>query len=277
MTIRASLSTFAHRYLRVPYALNIQVFRAPKKPRATYIMIHGIGNSLNAWDEVVSKMPKDVQVIGVDLLGFGKSPKPQWATYNAITQARSLAVTLLNLRLKQRPILVGHSLGALVAVEVAKRYPLFIKELVLCSPPFYKPEVVERKGLRAQEDMLRDLYRFAKKFPDRLEKMSPIAVKLGLANRALSITQDNVGAYLAALESSIINQTSLRDIEVLKLPIVIFYGALDPVVVGKHIVRLGKEQPNVTAKRIIAGHEVVGLYASAVAKRLSVIATDKTA
>lgn len=263
------LSTFIHRYLRVPYALNVETLRSPKKPRATYVLIHGIGNSLSAWEPVVKKMPEDVKIIAIDLLGFGKSPKPQWAKYNAITQSRSLAITLVNLRLKQRPVLVGHSLGALVAVEVAKRYPLFIKELVLCSPPFYKPEVVDKKGLKAQEDILRDLYRFARKFPDQIEKMSPIAVRLGIANRALSITEDTKSSYVAALESSIINQTSLQDVEKLKLPITIFYGAFDPVVISKHIVSLAKTHANITAKRVLAGHEVMANYASVVARFLS--------
>lgn len=269
MSLHSIFSTVLHRYMRVPYALNVKTIQSPKKPRATYVMIHGIGNSLNAWEPVVKKMPKDVKIIAIDLLGFGKSPKPLWATYNAVTQSRSLAITLVNLKLTQRPILVGHSLGALVAVEVAKRYPLFIKELILCSPPFYKPEAVEKKGMKAQEDILRDVYRFARKFPDQIEKMSPIAVRLGLANRAFSITEDTKSSYLAALESSIINQTSLNDIASLKLPITIFYGALDPVVIGKHILELAKTHSNITAKRVLAGHEVMASYASVVAKFLS--------
>jgi pimeloyl-ACP methyl ester carboxylesterase len=248
----------------MPYTLNVELFQSPKKPKATYVMIHGIGNSLDAWDPVVARMPKDVMIIGIDLLGFGDSPKPHWATYNARTQARALALTLVNLRLKQRPILVGHSLGALVAVEVAKRYPLFIKQLILCSPPFYKPEVLARKGLKPQEDRLRAFYRLARRFPEQLEKMSPLAVKLGLANRAFSITQDTIGSYIAALEASIINQTSLEDVGVLKLPITIFYGTLDPVVIGKHIVQLGKTHGNITVKRVLAGHEVVLGYAKSV-------------
>lgn len=266
MSLRSIASTILHRYLRAPYPLQVKVFQAPQRPVATYVMIHGIGNSLNAWDPVVARMPDNVMVIGVDLLGFGMSPKPEWATYNAKTQARSLAVTLVNLRLKQRPILVGHSLGALVAVEAAKRYPLFIKQLILCSPPFYNPEKADAKGLKAQDDLLRSLYRLARKFPNQLEKMSPLAAKVGLANRALNITEDNIGSYMAALESSIINQTSLQDIGTLKLPTMIFYGSLDPVVISKHIVRLGKTKPNISTKRVLAGHEVQFGYAKVVAK-----------
>ncbi len=263
-------SDLFHKYFKVPYALNVEVFQAPKKPKATFVFIHGIGNNLHSWDNVVALMPKDVRLIGIDLLGFGNSPRPQWAKYNAKSQARSVAITLLGMRLAHQPILVGHSLGALVAVEVAKRYPLAVRRLVLCSPPFYKPEVLGKK-LKSNDDILRELYRIAKKYPEQLEKFSPVAVKFGLANKSLNITQDNVTSYLAALEASIINQTSLDDIEKVKAPIDIFYGTFDPVVVKKHIVTLAKDHENITAKRLIAGHEVVGGYVKSLANFLNSI------
>lgn len=267
MPMHLSLSNIFHRYFNVPYSLNVHEFRSPKKPKATYILIHGIGNNLHSWDEVVKLMPKDVRIIGIDLLGFGKSPKPQWAKYNAHTQARSVGMTLLGLRLKQRPIIVGHSLGALVAVEVAKRYPLMPKRLVLCSPPFYSPRI-DGKKIGSPDDMLRTIYSVAKKYPDQLAKFSASAVKLGLANKTLDLSHDNIAPYVAALESSIINQTSLQDVTKLKLPIDIFYGAFDPVVIKKHIIDLAAKNKNVTAKRLNAAHEVVGGYVKALGKYL---------
>lgn len=266
MSIRQQVSNFAHRYLRLPYTLNTVEFQSPKKPKATLVFIHGIGNSAHAWDDVVKKLPKDVRIIGVDLLGFGKSPKPAWAQYNAKTQARSVGLTILGMRLAQQPILVGHSLGALISVEIAKRYPLAIQRLVLCSPPFYKPS--ETKGV-SQDDILKNLYRTALKHPERLPKLSPLAVKAGLANKVLNITEDNVNSYVAALESSIINQTSLSDVYKLSQPIDIFYGTFDAVVVKKHITDLAKTRKKVTAKKLLAGHEVTGTYATALAKHLN--------
>ncbi|MGH7218647.1 MAG: alpha/beta fold hydrolase [Candidatus Microsaccharimonas sp.] len=259
MLLRQRLSDFFHKYLRIPYTLHVHEFQSPKKPKATFVFIHGIGNTLHSWDEVVARLPKDVRLIGIDLLGFGKSPRPAWAVYSAKTQARSVGVTLLKLGLVQQPIVVGHSLGALVAVEVTRRYPLVIRQLVLCSPPFYAPEST-KKGIKPPEDVLRELYRIAKKFPSQLERMSPLAVKLGLANKTLNITKDTVVSYMAALEASIINQTSLTDIAKLRVPIDIFYGILDPVVIRKHITELARTHENATAHKLNAGHEVVGSY-----------------
>jgi len=264
MSIRAILSNALHRYLRVPYTLHVYEFQKPRRPRATVVFIHGIGNTLHSWDEVAARMPKDIRVIGIDLLGFGKSPKPTRAMYSAKTQARSVGVTLLGLRLTQQPILVGHSLGALVAVELAKRYPLMPRQLVLCSPPFYQPHK-ENARLGSPDDMLRMLYSAAKKHPEQLERLSPMAVKLGLANKSLQVNKDNVASYLAALESSIINQTSLRDVIRLKLPITIFYGVFDPVVIKRHITTLARTRDTIRAVRLATGHEIIGSYVKAVA------------
>lgn len=269
MTLRANIGEFFHRYFRMPYVLHTVEFRSPKRPRATYVFLHGIGNSLQAWGEVIEKLPPDVRIIGIDLLGFGKSPKPRWAVYDAKTQARSVGVTLFSKRLVQQPILVGHSMGALVAIEVARRYRLIPKELVLCSPPFYAPSLSEKRAWRTKDDILRNIYRSARRHPEQLEKLSPLAVRLGFANKELSITKDNVEAYIAALEACIINQNSLRDVALLQLPITIFYGLFDPVVVKKHIVGLSEGSPFITTKRLNAGHEVMGGYATAVARFLN--------
>ena len=267
--LHTAFSTVLHRYLRIPYILNAKIFKNPKKAKATYVFIHGIGNSLHAWDEVIVGLPQDVQVVAIDLLGFGKSPKPRWVSYDAKTQSRSVMKTLQKLKLTHQPVLIGHSLGALIAVEIAKQYPLFIKEIVLCSPPFYKPEGDKIRGVTDLDDMLRSLYRLAKKHPDQLVKMSPIIVKLGLVNRAFSITKDTSFSYFAALESSIINQTSLTDIGRLRQPVMIFYGSFDPVVIAKHIIRLAKEHKTIHTRKVLAGHEVTGVYAKALARWLT--------
>ncbi len=266
------LDTILHRYLRIPYTLNVQQFRAPKKPRATFVLIHGIGNTLHSWDELVEQLPKDVRIIGVDLLGFGKSPKPHWAMYNAKTQARSVGMTLLKLGLSQRPIIVGHSLGGLVAVEVACRYPLYAKQLVLCSPPIYGEDAPVEGFVKSRDAVLRELYKTIKKYPNQLEQAAPLAVKLGLANRSLTINQENIAFYMAALESSIINQTSYNDALRLTMPVTIMYGTLDPFVIGANINKIAKDKPNITVKKYIFGHEIIGAYVRQLSRYLSELA-----
>ncbi len=237
-----------------------------RRPRQTVVFLHGLGNSGMAWREVVERLQgSDVRVIAIDLLGFGRSPRPKNATYDAATQARSVRHTLLLRGVLWGKIkIVGHSMGALVAIEYARRYPSHAASLLLCSPPLYEPPGGTRSILSG-DDALRRLYASAQASPRQFLRLSEVAMKYELINEAFNVTDANVASYMNALRAAIVNQTSLRDIETLTLPIRIVRGTLDPVLVSKHIKRLARRHDNITVTSIVAGHEVVGRFAARVA------------
>ena len=250
---------FLHKVLRIPYTLAVYEKRRVKKPKATLVFLHGVGASGAAWDEVVKGLNNEhVDVFVVDLLGFGKSPKPEWAQYKASMQSAALAKTLLASRASGKITLVGHSMGALIAVEFAKRYPAFVNGLVLCSPPLYDDKT--RKYLPERDLQLKYAYTLATNYPEQLIKMSEFARKYGLVGGAFNITSDTVDDYISALKSAIINQTSLRDIAALKMPITITYGVFDPFIVSGHFKTLAKNQPNIQVRSFMGAHEIEGRY-----------------
>lgn len=259
---------FIHKWLRVPYTLHVHTdqLRA-KKPRATVLFLHGIGNSGDAWRDIIRGLPDDIRVVVIDLLGFGKSPCPTWALYNAKTQARSVAATFLKLGITQPVIIVGHSLGALVAVEAAKRYRFAVRSLILCSPPFYKASE-ERRFLPRYDSLLKEIYLLAKRRPREFVAISQLAVKLGLVNKSYNVTHENTPIYMNALTTSIVNQTTLDDALNLAVPTRILYGQFDPVVIFSNLRWLAKNNPHVTLKVVLAGHEMFGPYISAIQKEI---------
>lgn len=259
------LDTIIHKFLRFPYLLNIHIDQRPKRARTTILLLHGIGNSGAAWDEIVRDLPDDIRIISVDLLGFGESPSPRWMKYDITIQAHSVVATLLRLNIRQPLIVVGHSMGALTAVEIAKRYPFVVKSLVLCSPPFYSDE--ERRQLLPNPNkVLRDFYRFALKAPATLLTVAPLAVKLKIVGKAFNVTRDNVDIYMAALESSIIHQTSLQDAMKIKKPMQILYGAFDPVVIKKNLEDIIATNTKAELTVVLAGHELLRSYIPAAVK-----------
>ncbi len=260
--------TIVHRWLNVPYTLNVRYINKPKKPRATVLFIHGIGNSGDAWNGVIRKLPDDVRVITIDLLGFGESPRPGWAVYSAKTQARAVLATLLKLRITSPVIVVGHSLGSLVAIEMTKRYSLIIKSLILCSPPLYDTADVKKRFDVRPDHILRQLYSAATERPDEFVKLSAVAMKYNLINASFNVTSDNVASYMATLQTMIINQTSLQDAEKLKVQTTIINGTLDPVVVAKNLKLVAKANHNVGLTSVLAGHEVRGLFVGSVVKTI---------
>lgn len=249
--------TIFHRWLKIPYTLHIEINRMPATKKApTILFIHGIGNSGAAWQEIIGQLPDHFRLITIDLLGFGKSPRPAWATYNAKTQARSVIATLLKLRINGPVIIVGHSLGALVAVEVTKRYPLIVRSLILCSPPFYAVDEVTRRLFPSGDSMLRKMYRHGIDHPETLIKIAALAIRLGIVNKTFTLTANDVPSYMGALEASIINQTSLEDATQLKKPVTIIAGRFDPVVIKRNLKTLAMRNKRVKLITVTAGHEV---------------------
>lgn len=266
------LDTLLHKYLRLPYNLHVYVDKKVKNPKATVLLLHGMGNSGASWDELVSKLPEGIRVISIDLLGFGTSPRPRWLKYSTSIQAKSVAATLLKLGINQKLIIVGHSMGSLVAVELAKRYPLFVRSLVLCSPPFYND--AETRELINPNKILKRLYKMIQKYPKNLVDVVPIATKLKIVGKAFNVTNDNIDIYFAALEASIINQTAFEDVKKIKKRIRMIHGIFDPVVVKKNLDEIVKTNPRAKLSVIVAGHELLGPYVPAVKKAIEEVAVS---
>lgn len=274
------LDTLIHKRLRVPYTLHVEELNSPKKPRMTVILLHGIGSSTMMWRGVAASLPEDVRVVAIDLLGFGKSPQPTWATYDVATQVKSVVKTMALSRLPLGSILVGHSLGALVAAEVTGIIPAYVSELLLVSPPVYRPS--RNMTIATQrEDILRGLYKIMHKNPKTAKKALQLARSYYAKRNGLDLAHDlNIDTFLATLQASIVNQAAIDRIKTIKVPTTIMSGSRDPLVIGKNLKTLA--DTNNAVKHIVvknAGHNVVGVMRGAVVEQLQAMtypaASDK--
>lgn len=98
------------------------------KDDRTFVLIHGLGSSLDFWNAVAPGLAQH-RTIAFDVPGFGESDSPAGAyTLEAVT---SLAESFLDRLSVRNAVLVGHSLGGIVALRVAARRPDMIQRLVL--------------------------------------------------------------------------------------------------------------------------------------------------
>lgn len=259
----------AHRHLRVPYILNGRDLQIAKKPKVTIVLLHGINSSIAMWEPLIKKLPKATRVIGIDLLGFGDSPRTSWPSYEVRIQARSVAATLFLMKIRGPVIVIGHSLGSLVAIDFARRYPLMTRQLILVSPPLYDIEKEPAGGMAYRPRLiLRDIHSAISAHPDAITKLAGLASQYKLVNRGFDASKVDVTTFLGTLETAIINQTSMHDLIRLKQPVTIITGKFDPFVSEPTIRRLSKEYPRISHKSVLASHEIVGLMESAVAKAI---------
>lgn len=96
-------------------------------------MLHGLGGTTRYWTSVFDFSALDRQIELVDLLGFGDSPRP-WCVYTLDLHLQALAPLIER---HDKVILVGHSMGANLALALATRFPEKIAHLVLVSLPCF--------------------------------------------------------------------------------------------------------------------------------------------
>jgi pimeloyl-ACP methyl ester carboxylesterase len=99
-------------------------------PRAVFL--HGLGATLRYWQQQ-DAAPVAGRVTLIDLLGFGDSPKP-WFRHNVDRHLERLHAIIGDGR---GQTLVGHSLGAALALAYTARYPDRVGRLVLLSLPYF--------------------------------------------------------------------------------------------------------------------------------------------
>lgn len=101
------------------------------------LFLHGITGSRRYWEKRVRPLAKDYQLILPDLLGFGLSPKPH-LEYDVNLFRDSLWNFLHHNGFTSDPIhIVGHSLGGIIALEFAVRYPQAVGKIVILNLPRY--------------------------------------------------------------------------------------------------------------------------------------------
>jgi pimeloyl-ACP methyl ester carboxylesterase len=82
------------------------------------VLVHGFGLSLASFSALARELACCHRVISYDQRGFGRSERPA-SGYGTARHARDLITLVRRLGL-QRPVLVGHSYGASVALAVAR-------------------------------------------------------------------------------------------------------------------------------------------------------------
>ncbi|MCX2889760.1 alpha/beta fold hydrolase [Pseudomonas sp. DCB_BI] len=97
------------------------------------VLLHGIGSGAASWLQVALGLCPQARVIAWDAPGYGQSAPLPMARPRASDYATRLA-DLLDALAVERCVLVGHSLGAMIAAAFAQRHPARVSELVLLSP-----------------------------------------------------------------------------------------------------------------------------------------------
>ncbi|GMN31294.1 hypothetical protein TIFTF001_003194 [Ficus carica] len=117
--------------------------RVPRgSAREDVLFIHGFISSSAFWTETVfpnlsNAARSTYRLFAIDLLGFGRSPKPTDSMYTLREHLDMIERSVLEPHKVKSFHIVAHSLGCILALALAVKHPGSVKSLTLLAPPYY--------------------------------------------------------------------------------------------------------------------------------------------
>jgi pimeloyl-ACP methyl ester carboxylesterase len=110
--------------------LAVRVHDAPTTSAPAGLLLqHGLASSQRIWELMLPRLTRRFRVVTYDARGHGLSAKPSsgYGFDSIVADARAVIRTVA----LRRPIVVGHSWGAMVALELAAQHPRLVEGAVL--------------------------------------------------------------------------------------------------------------------------------------------------
>ena len=97
-----------------------------------FVLIHGIGMGRSVFGDLSAHLGATADVVEIDLPGYGEAPEPRLVL--TMERTADLVAACLRTHVRTPVVVVGHSMGSQVALEVAARHPGTVAALVLVGP-----------------------------------------------------------------------------------------------------------------------------------------------
>ncbi len=212
----------------------------PQPPRPTVLLLHGKNFNGDYWRDVAVHLDQSgYRVIVPDQIGFGRSSKPD-LNYSFEMLADNTAKLLDELKI-QKVIVVGHSMGGMLAVKFARRFPSRVEKLVLENPigledygratgkvaleRLYQAELSDTNPVKIREFYQRYFVTWKPEF----EPLAQVRARVALSGEYPRWAKASAGTYKMILEQPIVN-----DLPKLRVPTLLIIGQEDRTVVGKN-------------------------------------------
>lgn len=134
----------------------------PTNANPSLVFLHGLGGSLTTWTNLMPAFADRYRVAAIDLPGHGGSDKTDPATtdYSLAALATAVGEAIAGAGLAPA-VLIGHSLGGAVALQIALDRPKLVRGLILIDSaglgPDISPKLLDRIEAAPSRDEVRRL------------------------------------------------------------------------------------------------------------------------
>ena len=116
---------------------------------APVLFLHGVGSSGRTWEWLPDELRRGRRIIRVDLRGHGRSDHAL-GTYD-VPRYGADVVAVLNSVVSRPAVVVGNSLGGVIAWWLAQNHPDLVSAALLEDPPLFAGETPEAEAGRFRD------------------------------------------------------------------------------------------------------------------------------
>lgn len=217
----------------------------------TLIFIHGVGMCGEIWQPQVEYFSKSYRVITYDFLGHGQSPLPknEPTLDDYVEQLNNLvdSISVSNFSL------VGHSMGAIISVAFARKFPLKVNALVPLNIVFNRSKKAQKDVLmRANQILESNKILNIEKTLERWFKNNVSPSELNKIDKVRSwLKNTSPKGYGEAYRLfALSDKVFINNLYQLKLPVLYLTGSEDPNSTTLMSEQISQETPNSSSKSV---------------------------
>jgi pimeloyl-ACP methyl ester carboxylesterase len=198
-------------------ASRLNVTESGDRSKPPIVLLHGILGSATYWRGVTELLPGS-RVMALDLLGYGASPRPDSSEYDYDDHVAAVLTTLDGLDIGEPVTLVGHSMGALIALRLAAEHPERVSKLILLGMPIFGSPTEARAAIGSSRIRRALLYGHISRLFCRLwcQALNPLSRRLAplyLRTLPAAVASATVDHSWPSYSRSLINVVEHQDVE----------------------------------------------------------------
>jgi pimeloyl-ACP methyl ester carboxylesterase len=191
------------------------------------VLLHGLLESLEIWDDFAAELSSEFKVLAIDLPGHGKSEAIA-EVHSMELMADRVKAVLEHLKI-QECVMIGHSMGGYVTLEFASKYPEYLRGLGLFhSTVFADTTEAKQNRERTIEIVKSDRQGFIANFiPDLFAPVNRAKYHSQIERLKEIASNASKTSIIAALAGMKERRDHQRTVSIMDVPVMVIAGKED--------------------------------------------------